>query len=215
MTSKKIYLIRHGQTAFNQRGIVQGSGIDSSLNALGMEQAGLFYAAYKHVPFDRVYTSTLVRSIQSVSSFVEMGIAHEAHEGLNEINWGNKEGTRITPEENDYYRWLLKNWREDKTGLRIDGGESPEDVAIRKKPVIEKILDRGEDRNILVCMHGRAIRVLLCQLLHYPLSAMDMFEHNNLCLYVLNHTGTMCSVEMFNNRDHLMEVAPMAQKKAS
>jgi probable phosphoglycerate mutase len=32
MSKKTIYLIRHGQTDFNKQGIVQGSGVDSSLN---------------------------------------------------------------------------------------------------------------------------------------------------------------------------------------
>ncbi|HNU42529.1 MAG TPA: histidine phosphatase family protein, partial [Cyclobacteriaceae bacterium] len=35
MITKKIYIIRHGQTDFNLKGIVQGSGVDSSLNVRG------------------------------------------------------------------------------------------------------------------------------------------------------------------------------------
>lgn len=215
MTSKKIYLIRHGQTEFNHSGIVQGSGIDSSLNDFGFEQARLFYEAYHGVSFDKVYTSTLKRSIQSVTSFIDKGVAHEAHEGLNEINWGNKEGTKITPEEDDYYRWLLREWQNNKVNLRIEGGESPEDVANRQKEVITSILSRRAEQNILICMHGRAIRVLLCQLLNYPLSAMDLFEHHNLCLYLLNFTGSMCSVELYNNTDHLRSLTARTHRKAS
>lgn len=196
-------MIRHGQTEFNLNGIVQGSGIDSSLNAFGVEQANSFYNTYQHISFDKVYTSTLKRSVQSVSSFIDKGIVHESYEGLNEINWGNKEGTKITQEEDDYYRWLLKQWQNNKISLRIEGGESPEDVAARQRSVLNTILNRAEEQTILICMHGRAIRVLLCQLLNYPLSAMDIFEHNNLCLYQLNYTGSMCTVELFNNVDHL------------
>jgi probable phosphoglycerate mutase len=32
---------------------------------------------------------------------------------------------------------------------------------------------------------------------------MDMFEHENLCLYVLNYSGSVFSVERYNDRDHL------------
>lgn len=213
MTSKKIYLIRHGQTEFNLNGIVQGSGIDSSLNAFGVEQASSFYNTYQHISFDKVYTSTLKRSVQSVSSFIDKGIVHESYEGLNEINWGNKEGTKITQEEDDYYRWLLRQWQNNKISLRIEGGESPEDVAARQRSVLNTILNRAEEQTILICMHGRAIRVLLCQLLNYPLSAMDIFEHNNLCLYQLNYTGSMCTVELFNNVDHLKHLVSGANKK--
>ena len=47
--SKKIYLIRHGQTDFNLQGIVQGSGVDADLNDTGKAQADFFYEKYKTV----------------------------------------------------------------------------------------------------------------------------------------------------------------------
>ena len=42
-TKKTIYLIRHGETDFNRQGIVQGSGVDSDLNELGLAQAEAFF----------------------------------------------------------------------------------------------------------------------------------------------------------------------------
>lgn len=42
LTFKKIYIIRHGQTDFNLKGIVQGSGVDSSLNDFGVAQSRAF-----------------------------------------------------------------------------------------------------------------------------------------------------------------------------
>lgn len=195
------------------QGIVQGSGIDSSLNEFGQSQAAAFFNAFQNVPFDKIYTSVLKRSIQSVQRFIDKGVPHESHKGLNEINWGNKEGQRITPEEDTYYHWLLKQWEDGNTSLKIEGGESPEDVATNQRPVIEQILGRTEERNILICMHGRAIRVLLCQLLHYPLHAMDLFEHKNLCLYQLNFTGTMCSVERYNDTSHLKHLKIPVKEK--
>ncbi|MCZ6899539.1 MAG: histidine phosphatase family protein, partial [Bacteroidetes bacterium] len=52
MISKKIYLIRHGETDLNRAGVVQGSGVDTSINDFGRRQANEFYEKYKHVPFD-------------------------------------------------------------------------------------------------------------------------------------------------------------------
>ena len=40
---KHIYLVRHGQTDFNLKGIVQGSGVDASINETGLKQAQAFY----------------------------------------------------------------------------------------------------------------------------------------------------------------------------
>ncbi|MBS1488443.1 MAG: histidine phosphatase family protein [Bacteroidetes bacterium] len=205
MNSKKIYIIRHGQTDYNLQGIVQGSGVDSSLNQTGRAQANSFFQRYQSVPFDRIYTSRLKRTIESVAGFIELGIPHETHTGLNEISWGYNEGQKITPEEDAYYHEVLKRWEGGETSLRINGGESPEEVALRQQPIIKKILhDPGE--TALVCMHGRAIRILLCQLLHYPLKSMDFFEHRNLCLYLLEYTGTLYSVKKYNDVSHLENI---------
>jgi probable phosphoglycerate mutase len=202
LSSKKIYIVRHGQTDFNLRGIVQGSGVDSSLNAMGRAQAKAFFETYKSVPFDKVYTSTLKRTKETVGDFIALGIPYESHAGLNEISWGVNEGQKITPDEDAYYHWMLQQWEGGNTSLRIQGGESPDEVALRQQPVIEKLY-KESGQNILICMHGRAIRILLCQLLHYPMKSMDMFEHGNVCLYVLEFDGIAFGVTKCNDTSHL------------
>ena len=134
LTSKKIYLVRHGQTDFNLKGIVQGSGIDSSLNEHGRAQARAFHACYGTLAFDKIYTSKLKRTVETIQAFIDTGIPVESMEGLNEISWGTKEGQPITPEEDAYYHWMLKQWQSGKTDLRIEGGESPDEVARRQAP---------------------------------------------------------------------------------
>lgn len=203
LSTKKIYLIRHGQTDFNLKNIVQGSGVDTDLNAKGRAQAEAFFDMYKGVPFDKVYTSALKRSQQSVAGFLKLGVPSEALAGLNEISWGTKEGCKVTPEEDEYYHYMIRQWQLGNTSLKIEKGESPEDVVSRMKPAMDIILSRPEEKTILICMHGRAIRILMCYLLNYPLRSMDMFEHENLCLYLLNYTGSMFSVELFNDVTHL------------
>ncbi|HMI66626.1 MAG TPA: histidine phosphatase family protein [Cyclobacteriaceae bacterium] len=213
MTSKKIYLVRHGQTDFNLQGIVQGSGVDSSINDTGRAQAEAFYQTYRHIKFDKVYTSKLKRTVESVNSFLKAGVPHEAKAGLNEISWGSKEGQKITPEEDAYYHWVLEQWEQGNTSMRIEYGESPEDVAVRQKPVIDHIVSQSQEETILICMHGRALRILLCQLLHYPLKSMDLFEHENLGLYLLNFTGTMFSIVKHNDTRHLAGVNEILSKR--
>jgi probable phosphoglycerate mutase len=203
LITKKVYLIRHGQTDFNLKNIVQGSGVDTDLNAVGQSQAHAFFACYKNVPFNKIYTSALKRSKQSVQEFIDLGIAHDSLVGLNEISWGTKEGHRVTPQEDEYYHFMLQEWQKGRTSHRIEGGESPDDVVRRMKPAMDYIMDKPEEKTILICMHGRAIRILLCHLLNYPLRCMDMFEHQNLCLYVLNYSGSMFSVERYNDTAHL------------
>lgn len=207
MSIKKIYIVRHGQTDYNLKNIVQGSGIDASLNDKGRLQAEKFYQSYKHIAFDKVYTSTLKRSIESVKGFIRDGIPHVQLPGLNEINWGTREGMVITPEEDKYYHWVLQQWREGKTDMPIEGGESPEDVYKRQGPALDCIMSKIEEQQVLICMHGRAMRILLCRMLNYPLSNMDFFEHQNLCLYQLDFTGSMFSIRKYNDIHHLADLS--------
>ena len=203
MKIKKIYIVRHGQTNYNLKGIVQGMGVNSSINQTGKLQSDAFYAAYKHIRFDKVFTSELKRTQESVRKFIDRGTPHTALYGLNEISWGKQEGKEVSVERDLYYSEIMRRWQEGETGLPIDGGESPEDVSKRLDEALEVILSDPDDENILICHHGRALRVLLCKLLNYPLSYMDMFEHTNLGLYVLHYTGSMFSIVKHNDKDHL------------
>ncbi len=182
---------------------MQGCGVNSDLNDEGRAQASAFFEAYRHVSFDKVYTSALKRSQQSVELFVRQGVPFEPLAGLNEISWGTNEGKRITPEEDAYYQWMLQQWQLGHVEHRIEGGESPLDVALRQREALELILSRTHEQNVLICMHGRALRILLCQLLRYPLHSMDMFEHQNLGLYQVTYSGSMFSVVRYNDGTHL------------
>lgn len=183
---KKIFLIRHGQTDYNLNGIVQGSGVDAPLNATGRQQAEAFYRHYQASGIEKIYTSALVRTHQSVDPFIRSGLPWQVVPELNEISWGKHEGKAITPEEDAYYHWLMKQWRSGNTGIGIEGGESADEVAVRMAAGLEIILNDPVEK-LLVCMHGRAMRVMLCVMMGYALHRMDEFEHRNLCLYELDH----------------------------
>lgn len=202
MNPKKIVLLRHGQTDFNLKGIVQGSGVNSSLNENGQRQARAFYEAYRDYGFDKLYTSALKRTHETVQGFIDSGLNWEALKDLNEISWGKHEGQPITPQEDKYYQWMLKQWQLGDTSHKIEGGESPDDVAIRLAKGLEAI-KTSSAQHILVCMHGRAIRIMLCLMLNYPLKSMDLFEHKNTCVYELQFTGTMFHILKHNDVSHL------------
>ncbi|MFN8356957.1 MAG: histidine phosphatase family protein [Spirosomataceae bacterium] len=205
--SKTIYLIRHGETEYNRKGIVQGSGVDADLNDLGRAQANSFYEFYKHIKFDKVYISKLKRTYQSVQNFLEVEhLPYEAYAGLNEISWGIKEGKMPNYLDDQYYKDLIHNWRTGNVTMPTEQGESPMDVRLRQMPVIDVIISRPEEQTILMCMHGRAIRILLTTLLEKPLSEMDTFDHQNLCLYVLtyHYDENKFTLETQNDTTHLL-----------
>ena len=188
MSSKKIYIVRHGQTDYNLKHVVQGGGIDSCLNQNGVNQAHAFYESNNHIKFDKVYYTGLKRTKQSVAKFLNDGIPHEAVPDLNEISWGKYEGVPMDHSENEYYLNMISRWSQGDLDHCIERGESPNIAAKRLKRGIEHVL-KQEDKTILICMHGRAMRILLCILFSYDLKYMDLFEHQNLCCYQLTQLG--------------------------
>ncbi len=209
LQQKTIYLIRHGETDYNRRGVVQGSGVDSDLNDMGRAQAMAFFQAYQHVPFQKIYISGLRRTFQTAEPFIELGIPFEKLTGLNEISWGVMEGKVPGNIDNEYYRNLIDAWASGNTALPTDGGESPDQVVSRQKVAIDSILSHPDEETVLVAMHGRAMRILLCWLTNRPLSMMDHFEHSNLCLYKLqyDYDTAAFTIEIANDTSHLLTLA--------
>lgn len=130
--------------------------------------------------------------------FLKMGIAHETLEGLNEIHWGESEGKKFGGENDHHYKDLIGRWQRGELSYPLPGGESPMDLKKRLEESLEYILTRQEEKQILICMHGRAMRALLCIMLNYPLERMEMFHHRNFALYKIIYTGSMFMIEKHN-----------------
>lgn len=197
----ELYIIRHGETDFNRKGIVQGRGVNSDLNELGLQQARSFFKAYHHIPFDKIYTSSLKRTHQTVEPFINKGIEWIKLNELDELDWGVNEGREATPEMKSEFHQLTKKWMEGELHLKFPGGESPIEVNARQKIAIQKILNEPV-QHALICMHGRALRLILCELLDIPLSNMDTFPHSNVSLYRLKYHNNKFEMLDFNNTDH-------------
>lgn len=202
---KTFYIIRHGETDYNRRGIVQGRGVDTDLNETGRMQAQRFYETYAEVPFDKVYTSTLKRTHQTVVSFIDKGIAWEQLSGLDELDWGANEGKKPRADTMQGIYKVAERWAEGEYDTAIPGGESALDVAGRQEEALQHILSFKNEKNVLICMHGRAMRILLCRLTGRELREMDMFPHQNLSLYKLSFDGDRFEVLDFNDLAHLYE----------
>ncbi|MBD8487595.1 histidine phosphatase family protein [Echinicola sp. CAU 1574] len=184
MGTKKIYIVRHGQTDYNLKGVVQGSGIDAPINETGIKQAAAFFESHKHIKFDRVYYTGLQRTKQSIASFLKNGTPHEAVPDFNEISWGKYEGVPMSKDEHTYYQSMLSKWSEGELDYAIEGGESPNMVYNRLKKGLDYVMSKGGE-TVLICMHGRAMRVMLSLMLEYDLRFMDIFDHHNLGYYEL------------------------------
>ena len=202
---KTLYIIRHGETDLNRQGIIQGRGMNTDLNELGQKQAEAFYRAYHHIPFDVIYTSTLKRTHQTVQRFIDRQIPWVQHPGLDELAWGIYEGKPSEVSKPAFYE-LTAAWSVGELDRKFDLGESPLEVQARQHEVLEELKQLQEVENVLVCMHGRALRLLLCTISGKPLTEMDQFPHNNVSLYIVNLQDDGFEIVDFNNRDHLIHL---------
>ncbi|HTD41327.1 MAG TPA: histidine phosphatase family protein [Mucilaginibacter sp.] len=203
MILKTLYIVRHGQTDLNKQGIVQGRGRNTDLNNEGRHQAQLFYQAYKNVPFDKIYISELKRTQQSIQPFIDDGIPYEKLSGLDELAWGVLEGQPSTPENKAAFMKLMRDWLDGKLDSKFEKGESPNEVKARQLEALQTIMSHPEEKTVLICMHGRALRLFLCILLNMPLTEMESFPHQNLVLYKVTWDGKKYEIIDFNNAKHL------------
>ena len=202
--NKELYIIRHGETDYNKLGIVQGRGVNTDLNELGRKQGEAFYQYYKHVSFDKVYTSALKRTHQTVKSFIEQGTPWEQLPGLDELSFGIWEGRESKEDWVSAFRDMNNCWQSGQCDLSFEKGESPNQVSRRLQEALNVILSRSDEKRVLVCMHGRSLLVLLCMLTQSPISCMTNFGHSNTCLYRVSYVNGRFDVLEANDVRHLV-----------
>ena len=207
MNKKTIHIIRHGETAYNKTGRIQGQGIDASLNDQGRAQGIAFFETYQTLALDKIYVSTLKRTKESVMNFINKGIPYELLIGLNEISWGDQEGRSFTPETKKRHFDVLGSWQKGDYDRVSPGGESPNQVMVRQREALAHIMKQNHESEVLICMHGRAMRILLSWLLYDSLSKMESFEHTNLCRYQVNYDGNHFSLVASNDTRHLENIS--------
>lgn len=182
--------------------MVQGRGVNASINETGMEQAKKAGQAFTDIQFDHVFTSELIRTKETVGQFLTTDVSITSLEGFDEISWGNQEGKQASYDAKNLYADTVNGWRRGELHLNVGGGENPVEVMERQKEALRQVLET-DGENILVCMHGRAMRVLLCWTLNYPLNYMDGFPHENCSYYVLGYRRNSFYLKGFNRVEHL------------
>ena len=192
--------MRHAETEFNRKGIIQGSEVDSSINNVGDYQAERFYNFYKNINFDKIYVSGLKRTYQTVIRFVNSGIQCEKLDEFNEISWGINQGKS---DDIDEYENLIKTWINGYLDNKFKLGESPNEMSNRLKKGFNHVISEGFS-TVLLCIHGRAMRILLSKIIDNDLTKMDKYVHSNTGLYIIdsNEKGKYKIVGS-NLRNHL------------
>ena len=195
----RLYIIRHAETEYNKKGIIQGSEVDSDINDTGDNQAELFYGYYKNINFDKIYVSALKRTYQTIRRFSDNGIPYEKIREFNEISWGVNQGKSDDLED---YSKLIDTWLSGDLDNKFENGESPNEMSLRLVNGFNKVLEDNLD-TVLMCIHGRALRILLSKLIDNDLTEMDKYVHSNTGLYIIDYKKGKFEIIGRNLRNHL------------
>jgi broad specificity phosphatase PhoE len=197
---RRVYLVRHGQTDWNARGLIQGGGYDIELNEKGRDQARRVAYELSSIRLDIVASSHLSRASETADIVHEMqqqaSLKRLKTERLGEMRFGSFEGAAIYGKEFDQDNhdkfWEVNTKIRADTSMRFPlDGESTDDVEERSRMALEAILDKYQDAfHIAIVGHGRANQILLASILWNDAQRYHEIKQGNTCINALDFSET-------------------------
>lgn len=149
----KIYVSRHGQTNLNAVDKVCGGATDVPLSEKGREQAEMLAHNLADVKLDIIFASDMIRAQQTANRVAnDREIEIITDKRIRERHYGCFEGHYRTEEE---YKIRKRDFAN-----RLENGESLIDVAIRVYSFLDEIIDKYNDKTVLIVCHASMMRVL-------------------------------------------------------
>lgn len=174
----KCYLVRHGQTEWNQSHRFQG-WLDIGLDQIGILQSQMLARYFSQIPIDYIFSSDLSRALKTAQQINQkLDCRMTLSSGLREMNVGNWEGKTWEEIEVEFKDDLNQDDAQ-LFGLTISGGESLLGFQKRVVETFMQIIEKHPNNELLIVTHGGVIRVLLCHLLGYDLSQRDLLKVEN------------------------------------
>jgi broad specificity phosphatase PhoE len=159
-----IYLVRHGQSAFNKLGLLSGQ-VNPGLSDHGREQIDATRERLKDVRFDVAYSSDLIRAVETAEIILGKPLPKDnLLEALREGSFGSLDGKPEHLVESHKARWLELSQEESWHFRFVDDMESDQELIDRYIPALEEIAELNDDKTILIGSHGRVIRAAIMKL---------------------------------------------------
>ena len=160
----KIYVVRHGQTAWNLEEVFRGR-MDIPLDETGKKEVHLAGEALKDETLHAIYSSPLSRSMETAENIAKFqNIEVKPLEAIIDISYGEWEGVSLA-EVQKKYPDLCALWLKEPHKVRFPNGESLEQVRVRTQNAIENLLEKHENDNIALVAHRVPNKVISCALL--------------------------------------------------
>ncbi len=203
MTKTIVYLVRHGETAWNAAGRCQGT-IDVPLNAVGRAQASALRTALSDVDFSCAYSSPLSRARETAAIVLAGRITPVYTDAaLRELSYGRWQGRA----PNAWPIGSARRWTATPWHMTFPGGECLEDVYRRVTPFWDRLVRAHAGEIVLLVTHGHINRLLLLHALGWPRDRFWAIPQDNACYCVLrvapgNHGGHLAAMPLSNGADH-------------
>jgi len=185
----KIFLLRHGQTAWNADNNRYCGRTDIPLTVRGIEQAEVVGQQLLGVRFDGVYSSPLQRAVRTAE--LAAGRPPAADDRLIEVDfgsWEKKTKEEFIPEDPQ----LWQTWMDDPGAARAGGtGETGMEVVARVDDFFNELLATRRSGNYLVAAHNGVNRLYLAYKLGMPLGNYRRIlqENSSVTLFTLDEKG--------------------------
>jgi probable phosphoglycerate mutase len=195
-----MYCIRHGESAYNAQGRIQGH-LNVPLSELGRRQAAALAEASRNWNVEAIYCSPLQRARETaepIAAALNLPIREEPQ--LIEIHVGIFQGhsradlERLFPAE--YGRW-----RTGDPDYVVPDGESRRALMARGRAALEAIARSGH-RRVIVMSHGAILGAAFKSLLEIP-AARHPFLLENASISRLEIDGTTVRLLSLNEVGHL------------
>ena len=204
----KLYIIRHGQTAWNREEVFRGTR-DIPLNEVGLKEAAALGDYLREVRFDALYTSPLSRARQTadaVANYQELPPRVEPL--LIDLNFGVWQGS---PHEEikQKYPGLYQTWVTAPEQAHFPEGGSLQDVLNRVDTLLAGLQDTHKGQIVGLFTHRVVCKVLICRLLGLGLECFWQIQQSTACLNKFRLKGDLWICEAMNNQCHLDTLASM------
>jgi broad specificity phosphatase PhoE len=200
----RLYLVRHGITAWNAEGVYQGQA-DVPLSDEGREEMRRLGDRLRHVEFGYCYTSTLQRARESAAILLAGRTCTVfASADLNEMSYGKWEGLT----RQDIRACYPADWdafMADRENQAPPAGESAADLYRRVRRFAASLAyhqTEGET-SILVAAHGGSLRTLIAFYLGLANRDARRLRLENASLSIVEVYAGDAIVSLLNDTSHL------------
>ena len=208
MSATTLVLVRHGETAWNAEGRIQGH-LDIPLNEIGLAQAAAVGRRLGAENFDAIYSSDLIRAYRTADPVVaNPGNDIIRDQRLRERSLGVLQG--LTGDEAvARHADAWKTFKSRAADRALAGGESLGEFSRRVVGFIEEMLDKHAGSRILIVTHGGVLDAAYRHATGMPLSAIRDFPICNASVNAISHSGGRWKIELWGDVSHLPQELAM------